>query len=144
MIILDTMIISSLMKAVPDPVMDTWLNGLPATSIWITSITVFEIAFGIELMPEGTRRRDLRKAFDAMTGLRFGGRILDLDSKSAEAAAAFIGVRRRAGRPVGNQDAMIAGIASASGCSLATRNTPDFELADIELINPWALAPRNR
>lgn len=137
MIVLDTMVVSALMEDPPSPIIVRWLDGQRSGSLWLTSITTFEISIGLNKLPGGRKRQRLERAFQGVLKEDFGGRVLTLDLKSGDEAARFAVHRRQIGRPVGIQDALIAGIAKASGAAIATRNTRDFEHAGIALLNPW-------
>jgi toxin FitB len=136
-ILLDTNVLSALMRRDADPVVVTWLDGQPADSIWTTAVTVFEIRFGLEVLALGRRRRRLEDAFAKALNEDFEGRVLPFDQAAAEAAATISARQRRAGRPVEVRDVQIAGIAAARKASLATRNGRHFENLGIALIDPW-------
>ncbi|MGC2110161.1 MAG: type II toxin-antitoxin system VapC family toxin [Candidatus Korobacteraceae bacterium] len=136
MIILDTNVISAVMRRPPEDRVVFWLDQQPQTSIWTTSITVFEIRYGIEIMEAGRRRSSLAQSFDGLLG-DLGNRVVPLDAEAAENAAALMAVRHKKGRPVGSRDTMIAGIALARHATIATRNTAHFEDAGVAIVNPW-------
>lgn len=138
MILLDTNVISALMQREPDPAVVSWLDSQPAESIWTTSITVFEIRFGLELLASGRRRRSLEDAFSKMLEEDFEGRIVPFDELAAHAAGQIAAQRRRIGRVIEIRDVQIAGIASARKASIATRNLRHFEGLGAELIDPWS------
>ncbi len=137
MILLDTNVLSALMRRDADPVVVTWLDGQPPESIWTTAVTVFEIRFGLEVLALGRGRRRLEDAFAKALSEDFDGRVLPFDQAAAEAAATISARQRRAGRPVEVRDVQIAGIAAARKASLATRNGRHFEDLGIALIDPW-------
>src|SRR3712207_4574089 len=137
MIILDTNVLWTLMRAKPDRAVLTWMDRQPAEAIWLTSITVFEVKFGLELMASGARRAHLETAFTRMLQDDFRGRVLSFDQAAAEKAAALGAQRPRSGTSVDFRDTEIAGIALARRAALATRNLRHFEDAGIRLINPW-------
>ncbi len=137
MIILDTDVISALMQSVPDPLVIGWLDSQPAESIWTTSICVFEIAYGLQSLPKGTRQKSLQNAFDKTLDEDLKGRILDLDFFAASEAAIIAAKLRSKGRPVEIRDVLIAGIASARRGVLATRNVKHFSDTQVQIINPW-------
>jgi toxin FitB len=137
MILLDTNVLSALMRRhAPDPVVVDWLDNQPAESIWTTSITVFEIRTGIDLLERG-RRRQLNQMFTELLAEDLDGRIQSFDETAATAAGAIAADRQRAGQSVEIRDVQIAGIAASRRAVLATRNTRHFEGTGIELINPW-------
>jgi toxin FitB len=137
-ILLDTNVLSALMRTEPDAEVVTWLDGLPPESVWTTSTTVFEVRMGLELLDAGKRRRRLEEAFGKMLEEDFEGRIAVFDRSSAEAAARAAAGRRRAGRPVDFRDVEIAGIALARKAALATGNVRHFEGLGVEFVDPWA------
>lgn len=139
MIVLDTNVLSSLMRRVADPVVVDWLDQQPAESIWTTAITVFEIRYGLEILANGRRRRRLEDAFSQALLQDFDGRILFFDEAAAAAAAAIAAAQRHTGRPVEIRDVQIAGIVAARKAMLATRNVRHFDTTGIELVDPWSL-----
>lgn len=139
MIVLDTNVISALMRREPDPPVLAWLDGLPPESIWTTSITVFEVCLGLEILATGRRRRQLEEAFAKALEEDFENRVLSFDPAAAQAAGAIAAERRRAGRPVEIRDVQIAGIVSARKATLATRNTRHFEGCGLALVDPWTV-----
>ena len=138
MIVLDTNVLSALMRHESDAVVVAWLDGQPSESIWTTAVTVFEIRFGIEILASGRRRRSLEDAFAKMLEQDFDGRVLAFDQSAAQAAAAIAAKQRQAGNPVEIRDVQIAGIATARKATLATRNTRHFVKIGINLVDPWA------
>ena len=137
MILLDTNVLSALMQRESDRTVVTWLDGLPAESIWTTSITVFEIRFGLELLADGRRRQRLEETFRRSLEEDFEGRVLPFDQAAALAAGAIAAEQRRTGRPVEIRDVQIAGIAVARKATLATRNVRHFEDTGVSLVDPW-------
>jgi predicted nucleic acid-binding protein len=136
MIILDTNVLSALMLSTPEPPVVDWLDQQPRTSIWITSVTVLEIRFGLQIMPGGKRRSALLHAFEVLLE-KIGRRVAPFDVPAAEQAGELMAARHRKGRPVELRDTMIAGIVLSHHATLATRNTPHFEDLPLPLINPW-------
>ena len=140
MIVLDTNVLSALMRAEPDRAVVRWLNGLAAESIWTTSITLFEVQFGIDALSDGERKTALQNAFHQAVYVDMQGRILDFDAP-ATAAASTIAARQHAlGRPVDMRDAQIAGIIAARRATLATRNVRHFADTGLALVDPWVAA----
>lgn len=137
MIILDTNVLSALMRTAPDMDVVRWLDDQPAESIWITSITLFETRLGLALLPNGRRQRLLELAFDRLLSEDLENRVLDFDSAAATEAAALAASRQRAGRPVDMRDTQIAGIAVARRATLATRNVRHFQDLSVSVIDPW-------
>jgi predicted nucleic acid-binding protein len=138
MIILDTNVLSALMRQVPDQSVVDWLDRQPRTSVWTTSVTVFEIEFGLQILAGGKRRTLLTEAFEELLA-RLGQRVLTFDVAAAGQASDLMAARHRKGCPGDLRDTMIAGIALAQHATLATRNTAHFEDASIPLVNPWTI-----
>ena len=143
MILLDTNILSELMRPAPEKGVEQWLTDQPDASVFISAITEAELRYGVALLPAGKRRSTLAAVFEDMLGEDFTGRILPFDSAAAVAFAEIAANRRQAGRPIAQADAQIAAIARSRGAALATRNVPDFEGCGIELVNPWTEAGFN-
>ena len=138
MIVLDTNVVSTLMRREPEPAVVSWLDSLPAESVWTTSISVFEIRLGLEVLVDGRRRRALEEAFAKALAEDFENRVLPFDEAAAQAAGIIAAERRRAGRSVQIRDVQIAGITKARKATLATRNTRHFEGCGLTLVDPWA------
>lgn len=137
MIVIDTNVLSALMRKVPErPVVD-WLDRQAAESIWITSITLFEARLGLALLPKGKRRQALESAFAKLLVEDLEGRVLDFDQPAAEAAAQLAAGRQREGQTIDMRDTQIAGIVIARRAELATRNVRHFSDLNVEVINPW-------
>lgn len=137
MIILDTNVLSTLMRAEPETSVVAWLDRQPAESVWITSITLFEARLGLALLPAGRRRQALQAAFAELLEQDLENRVLDFDSAAATEAATLAATRQRAGRPVDMRDTQIAGIALARRATLATRNVRHFADLQIPVVDPW-------
>lgn len=135
MILLDTNVISALMRRDPDPAVIAWLDNQPAESIWTTSITVFEIRTGLELLTPSRRRQELERAFDDLLTEEFEGRVQPFDKPAAIAAGTIAAARQSAGRTLEIRDVQIAGIATVRKATLATRNLRHFEGLGIDLVN---------
>ncbi|OOG24809.1 VapC toxin family PIN domain ribonuclease [Thioalkalivibrio denitrificans] len=138
MIILDTNVLSELMRASPDEGVVRWLAAQPASSLYTTTVAQAEILYGVCLLPDGRRRDGLMTAVEDMFAVDFRGRILPFDSDAAHAYARIAVGRRQAGRPISQFDAQIAGIALSRDAGVATRNVTDFEGCGVRLYNPWA------
>jgi hypothetical protein len=138
MIILDTNVLSALMKPSPDSEVISWMDEQPRTSVWTTSVTILEIRFGLQVMPLGKRRANLILAFDAVLSDKIEGRIAPFDAVAARLAGDLMAVRHKQGRPGDLRDTLIAGIALSRKAALATRNISHFEDLPLRVINPWA------
>ena len=141
MILLDTNVLSELMRSEPNPAVIAWLDSQPVESLWTSTITVFDVRYGFEIMTTGRRRRDLEDAFAQVLVKDFADRVLSFDRPAAEASAIIAARHRSAGRNVDIRDVQIAGITAARRASLATRNIRDFDDIGITLINPWQMSP---
>ena len=140
MILLDTNVLSALMRSEPEAIVVDWLDAQPSESIWTTSVTVFEIRMGLELLPSSRRRRHLEAAFERVLNEDLDQRVLAFDVAAADAAGALVARRQRAGKAVEIRDAQIAGIALARKAPVATRNVRHFTDLGVRLIDPWSSA----
>jgi len=136
-IVLDTNVVSELMKDAPQPEVLAWAKGQARDTLFITTITEAEILAGIAVLPEGRRRRALAAAAEHVLDFSFAGRILPFDSAASHAYGFIVADRRVVGRPISTQDCLIAAIARAHGAGIATRNVSDFEGCGVEITNPW-------
>ena len=137
MIIVDTNIISELMKPAPNAKVVAWIDELIIGDIGITSITVAEILFGLGSLPEGDSKRRLFGAATEIFDEYFSDRIFAFDHLAAVEYADIVIRREQAGNPISMADAQIAAISRITSAGLATRNTKDFENTGVVLINPW-------
>ncbi|MDP3157504.1 MAG: type II toxin-antitoxin system VapC family toxin [Archangium sp.] len=137
MIILDTNVLSALMRSSPDREVIDWLDLQPSEAIWITSITEFETRLGLALLPAGKRRQTVQSSFERLLEEDLDQRVLAFDSDAAAQAATLAARRQRAGRPVDMRDTQIAGIALSRRAALATRNVRHFDDLALRVINPW-------
>ena len=137
MIVLDTNILSELMRDRPQRSVLGWIDDQPASTLFVSAITEAEIRTGIALLSAGRRRDRLAAAAERAFGGLFIGRVLPFDSEAAGAYAMIVAERRAAGRPISQSDCQIASIARSQGAAVATRNVEDFEGCGIEVINPW-------
>jgi len=138
MTILDTNVLSALMKQTPDGAVIAWMDKQPPTSIWTNSVTILEIRFGLQVMPLGRRRANLLRAFEILLSDKIEGRIAAFDAAAARLAADLMALRHQQGRSGDLRDTMIAGIALARKAALATRNTSHFADLEIPIVNPWS------
>jgi predicted nucleic acid-binding protein len=137
-IVLDTNVLSAVMRRNPEPAVVEWLDRQPSESVWTTAVTLFEIRFGLELLPRSRRRRQLESAFDRALVEDLGGRVLPFDEEAAREAGVRAAERQTAGKTVDFRDLEIAGIVAARRGTLATRNTKHFEGLRIAMVDPWA------
>ena len=140
MIVLDTNVLSALMQSKPDQSVVDWLDQQPSVSVWTTSITLFEILFGLRSMAQGKLQESLEEAFDRAIKEDLEGRVLDFDSAGARQAALIAASLRSIGRPVEMRDIQIAGIVSSKKATLVTRNVKHFVDTGISILNPWETA----
>ena len=138
MILLDTNVISALMQSRPDPGVVAWLDGLRAEDVWLPSLVVFELRYGVAALPAGQRRQRLHQGLEQLLEQVVQDRIAPLDGLAASRAAGLAAERKERGRPVDLRDTLIAGIALAWGARLATGNTRHFSDTRIDLVNPFA------
>ena len=137
MFVLDTNVVSELMRQTPDPGVASWVAERATSSLFLTAVTEAELRFGLAVMPSGKRRDGLASALQRMLETGFANRVLPFDSSAARAYAEIAAARRRVGRPIPEADCQIAAIARSRGMVVATRNTRDFEGTGIEISNPW-------
>src|SRR5436853_983937 len=137
MIILDTNVLSALMRQTPDRHVIEWLDRQPRTSIWTNSVTILEIRFGLQIMATGKRRSLQMQAFETALDA-MGNRIASFDAAAATQAAELMAARQKRGRPGDLRDTMIAGIVLAHRATLATRNTSHFEDLSAPVVTPYS------
>jgi hypothetical protein len=138
MILLDTNVISEMMRPRTDPVVAAWFRKQPADEIWTSSVVIAELLSGIDLMPAGRKQKALREDVERMIKEDFRGRILVFDLDAARQYGQILSARQRIGRPINEMDAEIAAVAKAHSADLATRNRSDFLACGLTLIDPWA------
>lgn len=137
MIVIDTNIFSELMKTSPTPSVISWIDSQEATQLFITTITIAEISYGITALPDGNRKRILEDSFDNVLKAAFTHRILSFDEQAAQAYGKVMGHRKLLGRPLSIPDGQIAAIAIVHDSAIATRNVRGFADCDLEIINPF-------
>jgi len=142
MIVLDTNVISELMRREPHPAVVAWIAAHPSASLFTTSVNKAEILYGIAALPEGRRPTALAAAATAMFTEDLADRILPFDDAAADRYAEIVAGRRRAGRPIEAFDAMVAATAMAVGADIATRDIDGFEGLGLTLVNPWTMSVR--
>ena len=138
MVILDTNVLSELMQQRANPLVRQWLDRQAELSVWTTSITIFEIRYGMELLPRSRRRASLESEFERLIEDDIQGRIVPFDAQAATVAAGLMAQRQRTGRSGDLRDDMIAGIVIASHATLATRNMRHFDDLSVPVVDPWA------
>jgi predicted nucleic acid-binding protein len=136
-IILDTNVVSELMRPEPAPQVAAWIRDRDRPELRTTSITVAEIRYGIARLPDGRRKQALLSAAGAVFQT-FADQVLPFDAAAAEQYAAIASNRERSGKPISGFDALIAAVCRSHGAALATRNLPDFDCTGIETVDPWA------
>jgi hypothetical protein len=137
MIVVDTNVLSELMRPSPARRVLAWFSSVPAARLHVTTITIAEMLTGVTLLPRGRRRDALDVAVRRMVDEDFAGRTLAFDQAAATHYADVVAARTRAGHPIATLDAQIAAIARSRGASLATRNVADFEGCEVDLIDPF-------
>ena len=137
MILIDTNIISEIMKPVPDPIVMEWIDQQEIVQLFVSAITIAEISYGINALPKGRRPRDLENAFNKAIQEGFIGRILPFDESAAHLYGIIMSTKKKLGTPLGVPDGQIAAIARVHSASVATRNVRDFASCGLTLINPF-------
>jgi predicted nucleic acid-binding protein len=136
MIVLDTSVVSEAMKPEPHPAVRAWLNDQAAETLYLSSVTLAELRFGIGVLPAGKRKDMLAQTLDGLVGL-FEGRVLSFDIDAARHYAELAATARIAGRGFPAPDGYIAAIAASHGFIVASRDTTPYEAASVTAINPW-------
>jgi len=136
--LLDTNVLSELLRAQPSPEVLAWFAAQPPEGLFVSAVTQAEMMLGARLLPAGKRRKALESALAAMFDEDFAGRVLPFGTSAVPAYIEIVSNRRSLGRPISQFDAQIAAIARHAGAKLATRNTADFEQCGLALIDPWA------
>ena len=137
MILLDTNVISAVMMPAPPGPLLRWLNEQDSSSLFLSSITLAEIGYGLHMLPDGKHRRNLEDRFARLVALGFEQRILPFDEPAAAIYGEIMAQRKGLGRPLGALDGQIASIARSHHLAVATRNTRDFEECGLDLVNPF-------
>jgi len=141
MIVLDTNVVSEMMRPAPNPNVTTWLNAQAAETVYLSSVTLAELLFGVAALPEGRRRDGLARTLEGVVAL-FKGRILPFDADAAPRFAELAVRARTAGRGLPTPDGYIAAIAASRGFAVASRDTSPFRAAGVAVVNPWELGAR--
>ena len=142
MIVLDTNVLSELLRPEPDRQVEQWLSGQDGAQVYFTTVGEAELRHGVAILPAGKRRNALSTAIEGLLDEDFRDRILPFDRAAACAYATIAAARRAAGRPISQFDCQIAAIARAHKATVATRNTSDYQGCGIDLINPWTFSAR--
>jgi predicted nucleic acid-binding protein len=137
MILLDTNVVSEMMRPTPSPRVVAWLDAQIAETLHLSAVSLAELSLGIALLPDGQRKRALHLSLAGQIEGLFGNRVLGFDAATAQAYAIVISRARQAERAIGMADGLIAATASVHGLIVATRDTIPFEAADLAVINPW-------
>jgi predicted nucleic acid-binding protein len=136
-IVLDTNVISELMRPQPDPTVIAWVSAQARDTLYTTSMNEAELLQGVAALPEGKRRTGLAAAVKAVLAEEFDGRVLPFGGLAARRYAEIVTLRRLAGQPIESFDALIAATASIAGAAVATRDIGGFSGCGLTLINPW-------
>ncbi|MEL7464835.1 MAG: type II toxin-antitoxin system VapC family toxin [Pseudomonadota bacterium] len=137
MIILDTNVVSELLRPAPEARVEAWLAAQDGSAVYLTTVTEAELRYGARIMAKGRRREALAAALDLILDEDFAGRILPFGREAAKIYASIAAERRAAGRPISQFDCQIAAIAQVAGATLATRNVRDFDGCGIGIVDPW-------
>lgn len=138
MILVDTNVISETMRSMPEPKVVAWLDAQAAETLYLATVSLAELLFGIAVLPDGRRKVTLGLALVEKAALLFDERVLSFDAAAAKAYATVMTRARKAGRAIGTADGQIAAIAATHRLAIATRDTTPFEAVGIEIIDPWA------
>ncbi|OLP59616.1 plasmid stabilization protein [Xaviernesmea oryzae] len=139
MIVMDTNVLSEVLRPAPEPSVLSWMAAQPRTALFTTTVTRAELLYGANLLPDGRRKATLLRAVSSIFTVDMARQVLSFDNEAADAYADIAAARQISGRPISQFDAMIAAICRSRGARLATRNTRDFVECGIDLINPWTL-----
>ncbi|MBH0053000.1 type II toxin-antitoxin system VapC family toxin [Salinibacterium sp. SWN139] len=137
MIVLDTNVISELVKPAPSQQVIEWIDAQDSAGLVITALTAAEVRAGVALLPDGRRKQDVGVRMESLLTETFAGFVLAFDIDSSDHYADIVASRSRAGRPISTFDAQIAAVCRQHDAVLATRNTADFTDTGVSLLNPW-------
>ncbi len=141
MIVLDTNVVAEPMKKSGDPAVRAWLDRQAAETLYLTATSLSELLVGIEILPDGKRKKGLGAALAELLDKLFGERILPFDKHAATTYASLVSIARNRGRVISVADAQIAAIAAVHGFTLATRDTGPFKAVGVPIVNPWEAKP---
>jgi hypothetical protein len=136
-ILLDTNVVSEAMRIVPDGGVLRWLNESETSDLYLSTISIAEISYGLQILPEGQRRDAISEGFEQFVNRGFSQRVLSFDEPAAIVYGEIMARTKKIGRPMSVPDGQIAAIAKTHNLVVATRNTGDFEPTGMELVNPW-------
>ena len=137
MIVLDTNVVSELMRKVPAPDVIRWVDAFSPADVFITAVTAAELMYGVARLPEGRRKQDLSVKVGALLAEDFADQVLPFDGLAAVHYADIVALRERAGRPISMADAQTAAICRQWAADVATRNVADFIDTGVCVVNPW-------
>ncbi len=141
MILVDTNVISEIMKVSPSETVVDWLNDQKSANLYISAVTIGEIEYGLRILPSGKRQLQLRERFERFVAQAFAHRLITYDEVAAQYYGDIMGYRKEIGRPMNVPDGQIAATAKANGLAVATRNISDFEACGIDLVDPFLPKP---
>jgi predicted nucleic acid-binding protein len=137
LIVLDTNVVSELIRQPPEPGVVRWVDRFPAEDVLVTAVTAAELRYGVARLPEGRRKRGLYTKVEGLLTEDFRDQILPFDAQAATHYAEIVAARERAGQPISMADAQIAAICRHWSARLATRNLDDFANTGVDAVNPW-------
>jgi toxin FitB len=136
-IVLDTNVVSEMMRSTPEPRVAQWIDAFAADDVFVTAVTAAELMYGVARLPEGRRKQELLVKVGALIAEDFKDRVLPFDQLAAVDYANVVASRERAGRPISMADAQIAAICRNWSADLATRNVADFMDIGVRVVDPW-------
>ena len=138
MVVLDTNVVSEIMRPRPEPAVLAWLDAQAPSELWLTAVGAAELMFGIARLDDGARKQQLARNVSAMLETDFAGQVLPFDLAAASVHAQMVAQRERVGQPIAMADAQMASVCLAHGATLATRNQKHFDGLGLTIINPWS------
>ena len=137
MILLDTNVISEVIRVAPSKAVLGWLNDQDSSSLYVSAVTIGEIEYGLRILPIGKRRLELKERFERFVSYAFAQRVLAYDEAAARTYGDVMGIRKELGRPMSVPDGQIAAVARSNGLTVATRNVRDFADCGVDVVNPF-------